>query len=237
MAMSRDVMQAVARAQQRYMEQCADIRSDRDLSDHGRRKALARAYRETQTVMAALRKGAEQETGRRRDELEKKLFRAAGNDGTSTMAYRDALDRAARFKNAKDAQEDLRRALRHGDDSLARAIFSTALDRIQNPLDRSWAAVVDEYVDKAKPDLRGTVDEYNSLLNGENKVVRFEQAMTTSVAKPNELKASSDAEIDSILRSPADLQDHAPRQQAGPSTHQNVSASQVHLSEGPGEIG
>ncbi|MFI7452329.1 hypothetical protein ACIBQX_32880 [Nonomuraea sp. NPDC049714] len=234
--MSRNDMQAVARAQQRYMQRCADIRGDRDLSEHGKRKALARAYRETQTAVGALRDGAQQETGRRRAELEKKLFRAAGSDGMSTMAYRDALDRASQLKNVQDAQRMMRRAIRHGDDSLARAIFSTALDRVGNPLERTWASVIDDFVDNAKPELRNDVNEYNSLLNGEGKMSRFEQAMATSIVKPGELKSANDVEIDIILRSPADPHDYLPAQQTGPSLHQNVNASQVHFPEGPGEM-
>jgi hypothetical protein len=113
------------------------IRGHKGYSDTGRRLELAKAYRKTRTQAAALREEFTAENRARRRELEKRLFGIPS--GGDAAAYRDAVDRAEKVINAEAAEAMLARALRTGDDLLARAVADRARQLGANNVVQSYA--------------------------------------------------------------------------------------------------
>jgi len=118
------------------------IQADPGLSLAGRRAALARSHQHHQQRITALIAQAEARRGSEAAGCERVLFRGSA---ATLLADRDARAYvAAQITTPADARRELAAAERSGDESLARAVFAAAFDRIgASDLGDHWASVCD----------------------------------------------------------------------------------------------
>lgn len=118
--------QQAERVRAEFNREATRIREDDSLSDTGKRDLLAAAWEDASREVQRLREIYEQE---RRDEYRRLEQRAFGVPPEKMAEYRDALTVAAATANTDHALELLGRAVRVGDDLLAKAIGTIAAER------------------------------------------------------------------------------------------------------------
>jgi hypothetical protein len=115
------------------------IRNTASLSPDGKRSAIARTYLQMKTKLDALQSTAVDTRTKREDELKRKLFGIPNTaDGTASLSYRDAQDRAAQLTDEPTANSMLTRAQNAGDDLLVRAVIGQAFAS-------QWSTVINAY--------------------------------------------------------------------------------------------
>ncbi|MFI1376886.1 hypothetical protein ACH4UY_33395 [Streptomyces longwoodensis] len=124
----------------------ASIRNRRDLTDHAKQVAVARAYEDAQTRMEQARQADTERFQRDRQRLERQLFGAPDSIGSDAMSQRQAREMASQIGDPQAAADAYRRAVRDGDKAYARAIASHAADMATIPLlGLAWKGVVEMY--------------------------------------------------------------------------------------------
>ncbi len=156
-----NVQERALEVQADFAAQLKQIRCDTSLSDDGKRSAIADAFTRSRDKLQRLHERAQQESGRRRRELERRLFGLHATSDTATLSYRDAQERVSRVKRLDEALNLLQRADRSGDEVLARAVAAHAWDR-------AWTRVLDRYAAE-RP---GVLDQLQELDELERSSVR-----------------------------------------------------------------
>lgn len=198
MPIDQDSMAAIRRAQNRYAREIEQIRGNVMLSEEGKRRQMAVARHRALAEITQLREAATAAWSARKAELEKQLFsiRDQANGVEAAISYRDAQDRVAELKTAAEAQLLLRRAIRTGDDLLARALFERAWDVGGDRMAGSgWTEIIHAYVEQLRPDLAPAVEELAVLQNADTRAGRMAEQMETGVHVPPEIAAMSPAEV------------------------------------------
>lgn len=109
--------------------ECDAIRADTRYTDSGRRRELAKTLLAHRKQAAALRDGTKLDNDSTRAKLTTKLFGLpADADAGSTLAYRDAMDRASQLRSATELAAMRERATAMGDNLLARAAAARAFE-------------------------------------------------------------------------------------------------------------
>lgn len=154
-------------------------------SARAKQTMIARAYIEARDALDQLRQQEEEQIGRERTKLDRKLFGTNGfsPDPQAVIARRDANDRAAKLESPAEAEHALRRAEREGDRILAKAIAARAADYSGDP---GWAQIVHTYV-ADKPDEAATLQAMQDLPDTDDVVWKVSKAIEYSAAKPSEL--------------------------------------------------
>jgi hypothetical protein len=167
----------------------AEIRSQQYLTEDGRRRLMAAAIKPYADKLEALRKSTVDQLASERSNIERRVWANPG--GADIIGWRDSLARAAALDNADDATAVFHRAVRSGDDQLARAI---ALDGRWRGLTAGyetehteWAAAV-----RALADHDRTAGSAN---------FRMALGMLTSPPQPVELGQLSPADVDRLAAS------------------------------------
>jgi len=182
-----------------YQRLVDDIRNNRTLSEHGKRKELAILYIDYKPRMEALEaeENATKET--RAKALRRDLFGLSGfADPHAAISYRDAQDRAANIQDEDAAMSLLNRAELSGDTSLAKAVAARAFES-------GWNRVINTYADgnpasEAKFNELIDIESYGRGSAGLAQILG--QAMTYSVDKPAELgNYSMDTQIVDLANS------------------------------------
>jgi hypothetical protein len=139
-----DERQAAEAIHASFRAKAQRIADNPGLSVLGRRADLARAAQAARDQLTALRGQADARRAAERARAERVLF--AGTPAT-TLSDRDARAYASQIATPADARRELAAAERADDQSLCRAIFATAFDRIgPGDLGNHWAAVADTYL-------------------------------------------------------------------------------------------
>src|SRR5438874_1506790 len=79
------------------------LRSNKDLSEEGRKRQIAKLKVETSDAMRKLTQQNTEATEQRKRRLLDKVFGNAAVPSSQVVAHRDALDRAAKIQSAKEA--------------------------------------------------------------------------------------------------------------------------------------
>lgn len=112
----------------RYTAELAAIDADRDLSVDGRTRRKQDAYQRANGEMQDLMHAERAEADERRREAQRRLFGLGpSSTSTDTISFRDAMDRASRL-GLGETDDAMRRAIGSGDQALAKAILSRALE-------------------------------------------------------------------------------------------------------------
>jgi hypothetical protein len=121
-----EVAEQAAGIQENYNSQVTKIKADRDLSDEGKVKLLAKAYVQTADTMAELQQSYEAREAKETEDRNRALFGADSVRGADAVLLRDASDRAAQLGSGHEALAALQRAELTGDEVLVRAIAAHA---------------------------------------------------------------------------------------------------------------
>ena len=121
-----------------YSQTQAEVAADPNLTEIGKREAIAPLHEEVTAKVSALRAREKEAVTRKREALEKSLFGISAGSSHDVVAYRDAQDRARQLRSVEDAQEAYTDALRSDDHVLAKAILSRALTY-------NWTAITNDY--------------------------------------------------------------------------------------------
>jgi hypothetical protein len=105
-----------------------EINADTRLSVVGKNEAIAALREETEAGLAALQTAQQEADGKRRTELSSKLLDRStlDNDPATTIAWRDAAQRAAVIEDTGDvkgAVSLVKQAIRNRDESLERSLL------------------------------------------------------------------------------------------------------------------
>ncbi|GGR78537.1 hypothetical protein GCM10010169_23390 [Micromonospora fulviviridis] len=178
-----------------YTETVERIRGNKAASREGKRADLARTYLTARERMDGVFATADAQRAARRRELERRLFGAPtlGDQASTMLARRDAMDRAARLTSSDDAQALLRSALTSGDETLARAV-------VQWGYERRDAAVVDAYSD-ARPHLDPDLAELWQMPDKnptQAGVERMRREMNYPITRPAELHDVPDMHLQAV---------------------------------------
>jgi hypothetical protein len=172
-----------------------DIEQRRDLSAEGRKRQLSKVAHEASESLRKLQRDAAKATEQRRAKIMKDLFgNPTAYDSTSTISYRDALDRAERVKSAEEAARLLERARTIGDAALARAVAAKALDRaMADPTGggEKWAAIANEW-GAEDPERDALLTELGQLHSATGASSRITEQMEYSAPRPAGLSAADD---------------------------------------------
>ncbi|MDI2127950.1 hypothetical protein [Yinghuangia seranimata] len=163
-----------------YARRVDAIRGRRELSDHARRVALARAHRDTQNALTELHDQALADVAHERTRLERKIF---GNTGTTdpaaAISRRDAADRAAGLTDPRAAAQLLARAERSRDEHLAQAVAAHAAEN-------GWGDILTSYT-ATRPAAAQALDELSSLPNPDDLQLNFMRLVAHQAPTPPEL--------------------------------------------------
>lgn len=167
------------------------VRDSRDLSDQGRQRQLARITQRRNDQLRALRVTEQRDLEDRRETLVRQLFRnPTPRDAASVVSYRDAQDRAAAVTGEK-AVELYRRAVRTGDELLARALAVRAAERGSFG-GSGWSEVLDHWAGH-EPGARDVLDELGQIAAADSPRGRFARSFaTTGGGAPHELRGVPD---------------------------------------------
>ncbi|OZF00560.1 hypothetical protein [Rhodococcoides fascians] len=166
-----DYIQRSQDAIESYRQQLDAIRADTTLSKNGRREKIAAIYDTARDTVDHSKEKYGWTKKAERQKLERKVFGPPTKTltGADAISWRDAQDRAAKilpdaYADASDssvleadALHLLNRALRDGDDHLARAVMTVAFDM-------RWAEVADTYA-LASPDSDAVVELWEAATN------------------------------------------------------------------------
>lgn len=181
-----------------YARNVQRIRDDKNLSDTGKRRALARLDLTERRAIDNLKVAGEAAYRRRRAELEQKLFSVEDylhDDVNAALSYRDAVDRISEVRGIDQARTLYNRAARSGDHLLARAVISYAWEQIgASPDGAPWAEIVHNYLDRW-PGLRNVAVELGQLRDMDSKEGRLRDQITASLTRLPELHGMSDHDI------------------------------------------
>jgi hypothetical protein len=167
----------------------AEIRLQQYLTDDGRRRMMAAAVKPYADRLEQLRKGILDQMANERAALEREVWSNPG--GADIVGWRDSLARVAALDNADEATALFRRAVRSGDDQLARAIA----------LDARWRGLTAGY-EAEHPDWAAAVEalaEHDRTAGDLN--FRMGLSMLTSPPTPPELGNVNPAELDRLAAS------------------------------------
>ncbi len=187
-----NVQERALEVQADFAAQLKQIRCDTSLSDDGKRSAIADAFTRSRDKLQRLHERAQQESGRRRRELERRLFGLHATSDTATLSYRDAQERVSRVKRLDEALNLLQRADRSGDEVLARAVAAHAWDR-------AWTRVLDRYAAERPGvlDQLQELDDLERLDQHRSHGARVAEDLAYRLRVPAELRS---AQTDAALR-------------------------------------
>lgn len=172
-----------ANAEQAY----AAARSNEDLSATALRKQLAQTYLKAKADMDALQQRSTTGVTTSRDAAYQAAFglndmgTTAGDRASAAVSYRDAQDRIAALKSAREADALMTRALGSGDELLARALAQTAYD--QRAYDTTWGDILNRYL-ATRPAAQRAVEQ---LLAIDSTKVGAQSMFAFILATPSEL--------------------------------------------------
>ncbi|PKK12948.1 hypothetical protein [Thermomonospora sp. CIF 1] len=198
MPLDKDSLAKIRRLQQRFADEITRIRQNPDLSDLGKRKAMAVARHRTVQEIDRIRDEATATWQTRKAALERRLFSIGSEPDhlTAALSLRDAMDRVSGVKTAHEAQLLMRRAIRTGDQELARATFMRAWDEAGSGLAGSgWGQVVRDYVTHVRSDLAGDVEELAEMQAATTPAARMAERIETGVPTPPELAGLSSYDL------------------------------------------
>lgn len=190
------------------------IRSDKTLSDHGRREALQTAYDQTMKTVNTVKAEHEKKREAQRSELARRLFGlppAARPD--EVASFRDAADRVAKIADPEELGRLMQSAHDVGDRDLLKAAASAAFAR--------------------SGDIRGgthytaLVDEYAETTATGSDLAAYRATMSTS-----SLQASMLELMETTPSKPAELKDHRPKSDVAPPPQRNALGLRVASSQG-----
>jgi hypothetical protein len=181
------------------------IRDRRELTDAAKQVEIAKIHRAHKQVVAALEVADAEERASTLTSLTAKAFGvrdlAKGDDKTAVIvSHRDALDRAEKIGDPREAKGLLARATTHGDEPLARAVAWRAHNMTSSPLfgaDNPWEEVLSDYI-QTRPVQHQAIEDLRGMGTGDglNQIFRF------AVAAPPELShVRSDSQLDAIADS------------------------------------
>lgn len=177
-----------------YSAEVKRIQANSDLSPTGKQRALAALRHRRQTEIDTIKSQANEVYVSHRAKLERELFgiHDIPNDIAASINWRDAVDRVSGLKTGADAQLMLRRAIRHGDGLLCRAIADRAWEMAGSIMNGTgWGEVIGEYFNQVRPDLADKAEELATLQRIDNKAGRLNDQIETSLFTPPELAAMS----------------------------------------------
>jgi hypothetical protein len=186
---------------QRLEAKLTAIRSNMDLSQQGRRRLIAAAYKDAAGKLSDLSENFDRTASLTAEQTARDLFGGSYLTGADAISQRDAEDRAAQLENGDQALALLARAQRNGDQHLARAVASVAFERSQHPLTApTWQPVVQAFAD-ANP---GTAAKLQQLadLRRDQTTNGLTNAILLSTPKPSELDGLNDGQIQELADSP-----------------------------------
>lgn len=191
MAEIADTKKAMSKIRTSFAQKCDSIRADSRFTEGGRRAELAKALLAHRKQAAALREGTTLDNDTTRAKTMTKVFGLpAGADAGSTLAYRDAVDRAAQLRSGTDLKAMRERATAMGDDLLARAAAARAFEL-------GIRDVAKDYAEAA-----GLDNEYDDLVA--TPTSSMASAALFSVPTPTELRAVVGGVSDDMLQRIAD---------------------------------
>lgn len=145
-----------------YAQTQAEITADPNLTESGKRDALAPLHQEMMTSVAELHQQEKAIVQSKRDALERTVF---GTNGTSAEIgpYREAQSIAARITDSDDAQAVYTSALRSNDNVLAQAVFAQANER-------GWSKITADYFSR-NPSAKAALDDLERIRQYEQKTL------------------------------------------------------------------
>ncbi|BCO57170.1 hypothetical protein LTQ56_05600 [Mycobacterium intracellulare subsp. intracellulare] len=191
MAEIADTKKAMSNIRASFAKTCDSIRTDSRFTEDGRRRELAKTLLAHRKQAAALRDDTTLDNDTTRAKMMTKVFGLpAGADAGSTLAYRDAVDRAAQLRSGTDLKSMRERATAMGDDLLARAAAARAFEL-------GIRDVAKEYAEAT-----GLDDAYDDLVA--TPTSSMASAALFSVPTPTELRAVVGGVSDDMLQRIAD---------------------------------
>lgn len=115
-------IEAARTMQTNYNNEVERIRNNHDLTDSGKRTAIARTYRDTRHSLDAMRRDLHNKMEADRLNLTRQVFGNPDPTPQGLIAHRDARARAAQLTDRNEATDALAMAHLDNDVSLARAI-------------------------------------------------------------------------------------------------------------------
>jgi hypothetical protein len=177
-----------------YNARLEALRNRRDLSDDGKRRQIAKLKVETSDAMRKLTKQNNEATEQRKRRLLDHVFGNTAVLPSQVVAQRDALDRAAKIKTAKEAADALELARFNGDHQLAKAIAMRSYDNaLGHPaVSGEWAAVINRWAENEPASVDEALTELSEI-HGEQQshTARMTQSMRFSVSEPTELRGKN----------------------------------------------
>ncbi|WP_241471654.1 hypothetical protein [Mycolicibacterium neoaurum] len=147
-----------------------EISSDPNLTDAGKKDALAPLNEDLRTKVAALRQRETEVVQKTREALERQLYGTSGSSADIT-SFRGAQDIAARITDSDEAHERYITALRSDDKILARAIFQRATTQ-------GWDKVLKDHVTR-NPSVKPLLDDLNTIRRYEQNTLAATMHYTT----------------------------------------------------------
>lgn len=114
-----------------------EVSSDPNLTEAGKKDALAPLHEDMKTRLADLRQQEKTVVQTKREALERSLYGTTGSS-TDIVSFRDAQSIAARITDSDEAHTTYTNALRSDDKVLARAVFQQAVTR-------GWDKITNDY--------------------------------------------------------------------------------------------
>ncbi|MEU9581068.1 hypothetical protein [Streptomyces chilikensis] len=174
-----------------YARKLERIENSRTYSDHAKRVMAAKAYKEAQAALDALRQSEVDSLTSRRTQLQRRMFGHQGAaDPQTVIARRDANDRAARLDDPRAAADMLKTAQLEGDDLMAQAIATRAAQA-------GWGDVLGAYSSN-RPGFTEAAQEYQSLPDPDDIGWKFHHTGQFMAAPPSNLNGAKPHEIDRL---------------------------------------
>ncbi|GAA1838559.1 hypothetical protein [Agromyces salentinus] len=183
MTLEHTISQLRAQASQRivtFAQTLDSVRTDRMLSDDGKRDRIAREYVATRIHIDKLRTREADALLSRRVELERLLFGWEPTDDAAVLsARRESNELADALDDPRDALLAYQRAKRRSDEMHVHAIFARALEL-------GWSSIIDDYLVE-HPERAAGSTELAAILRANDDVELLTAVMHYAMSQPSEL--------------------------------------------------
>jgi hypothetical protein len=199
----------VKKIRDRALGQYQKVRTQKNLTDTGRRARLAAAWRAANAEAQQLLDDERRRLTKRAERIMRDKFGHVSPNDARIISIRDAADRAARVEGPKEAAELMNRAELNGDDVLLTALARECMRR-RNPLEPDYWGLFTTWM-RQQPDGAEVLEELTTLgaeeLESGNRLVRDS---VFNVPRPDELTGLSNTQLNELADQADDIPELPP---------------------------
>jgi hypothetical protein len=204
MALRNDDVTRIQAVQAAHRATCDRIRGNEDLSDTGRRAALARSHATARAKISQIRDAAEAAALQGARDSRYRLFGVRGTASRDVVSWRHAMAQAEACESPVAARDLAAKSERYGDAEMARAVAAVAWDRAAPGTlgGDAWEGVLGDWLGE-HPEHAEDARELAACLDATSAPARLHDSAYLALPAQPEFRGWTDSQIAALAAAPA----------------------------------